>query len=96
MRTEQSAEKRIGRQYQIDVPGRQNNPPRRCGQNNPQKYRTIQPEEGQEARRRPESQKKARKPEEGQKARSSHEFHVNNVQRTEKSKLSDMRKTGIA
>ena len=41
-------------------------------------------------------QKKARKPDEGQKAKNSHEFHVNNVQRTEKSKLSDMRKTGIA
>jgi hypothetical protein len=52
------------------------------------------PDEGQKAIRRPESHKKARKPEEGQKAKISHEFHVNNVQRTEKSKLSDMRKTG--
>jgi hypothetical protein len=58
--------------------------------------KTRKPEEGQKARIRPESQKKARKPEEGQKAKISHEFHVNNVQRTEKSKLSDMRKTGIA
>ena len=41
-------------------------------------------------------QKQARKPDEGQKAKNSHEFHVNTVQRTEKSKLSDMRKTGIA
>ncbi len=54
------------------------------------------PEESQKTRRKPESQKKARKTEEGQKAKNSHEFHVNNVQRTEKSKLSDMRKTGIA